>query len=98
MTQLKESKSLVKVASQGELSPLQDGAQPCPAPLSSRTELGSSGQGYVMRPQEGSIIGDLSSGSSMYQLNSKPTGKYKAEQVNCFSKPYETPYIYQLPW
>ena len=78
MTQLKESKSLVKVASQKELSPLQDGAQPCPAPLSSRTELGSSGQGYVMRPQEVSITGHLSSGSPMCQLHSKPTGKHKA--------------------
>ena len=76
-------------------------------PLRSTTELGkvlepgylgSSGQWDMMRPQKGSISGDLSSGSSMYQLNSKPTGKYKAEQVNCFSKPYETPYIYQLPW
>ncbi|XP_027391282.1 myomegalin isoform X5 [Bos indicus x Bos taurus] len=36
--------------------------------------LGSSGQWDVMRPQKGSISGDLSSGSSMYQLNSKPTG------------------------
>ncbi|XP_036047456.1 myomegalin-like isoform X4 [Onychomys torridus] len=36
--------------------------------------LGSSGQWDVMRPQKGSISGDLSSGSSLYQLNSKPTG------------------------
>ncbi|XP_040086840.1 myomegalin isoform X17 [Oryx dammah] len=36
--------------------------------------LGSSGQWDMMRPQKGSISGDLSSGSSMYQLNSKPTG------------------------
>ena len=56
--------------------------------------LGSSGQWDMMRPQKGSISGDLSSGSSMYQLNSKPTGKYKAKQVNCFSKPYETLYMY----
>ncbi|XP_040086834.1 myomegalin isoform X11 [Oryx dammah] len=35
--------------------------------------LGSSGQWDMMRPQKGSISGDLSSGSSMYQLNSKPT-------------------------
>uniref|UniRef100_A0A452E4P9 Phosphodiesterase 4D interacting protein n=1 Tax=Capra hircus TaxID=9925 RepID=A0A452E4P9_CAPHI len=52
-------------------------------PLRSTTELGkvlepgylgSSGQWDMMRPQKGSISGDLSSGSSMYQLNSKPTG------------------------
>ncbi|XP_057576809.1 myomegalin isoform X4 [Hippopotamus amphibius kiboko] len=36
--------------------------------------LGSSGQWDMMRPQKGSLSGDLSSGSSMYQLNSKPTG------------------------
>ncbi|XP_035871603.1 myomegalin isoform X6 [Phyllostomus discolor] len=36
--------------------------------------LGSSGQWDVMRPQRGSVSGDLSSGSSMCQLNSKPTG------------------------
>ncbi|XP_051055298.1 myomegalin [Phodopus roborovskii] len=36
--------------------------------------LGSSGQWDMMRPQKGSISGDLSSGSSLYQLNSKPTG------------------------
>ncbi|XP_059976039.1 myomegalin [Mesoplodon densirostris] len=36
--------------------------------------LGSRGQWDMMRPQKGSISGDLSSGSSMYQLNSKPTG------------------------
>ncbi|XP_057648854.1 myomegalin-like isoform X5 [Chionomys nivalis] len=36
--------------------------------------LGGSGQWDLMRPQKGSISGDLSSGSSLYQLNSKPTG------------------------
>ncbi|XP_063551854.1 myomegalin isoform X22 [Gorilla gorilla gorilla] len=36
--------------------------------------LGSSGKWDVMRPQKGSVSGDLSSGSSVYQLNSKPTG------------------------
>ncbi|KAF5910915.1 hypothetical protein HPG69_000879, partial [Diceros bicornis minor] len=36
--------------------------------------LGRSGQWDVMRPQKGSMSGDLSSGSSVYQLNSKPTG------------------------
>ncbi|XP_029393123.1 myomegalin isoform X6 [Mus pahari] len=36
--------------------------------------LGSSGQWDLMRPQKGSVSGELSSGSSMYQLNSKPTG------------------------
>ncbi|XP_008581251.1 PREDICTED: myomegalin [Galeopterus variegatus] len=36
--------------------------------------LGSSGQWDIMRPQKGSISGDLTSGSSVYQLNSKPTG------------------------
>ncbi|KAG5215168.1 hypothetical protein JEQ12_000744 [Ovis aries] len=36
--------------------------------------LGSSGQWDMMRPQKGSISGDLSSGSSKYQLTSKPTG------------------------
>lgn len=35
--------------------------------------LGSSGQ-WDMRPQKGSVSGDLSLGSSLYQLNSKPTG------------------------
>ncbi|KAI4590571.1 hypothetical protein MJG53_001620 [Ovis ammon polii x Ovis aries] len=35
--------------------------------------LGSSGQWDMMRPQKGSISGDLSSGSSKYQLHSKPT-------------------------
>ncbi|XDC49560.1 hypothetical protein R6Z07M_000742 [Ovis aries] len=39
--------------------------------------LGSSGQWDMMRPQKGSISGDLSSGSSKYQLHSKPTGKHK---------------------
>ncbi|XP_065761955.1 myomegalin isoform X21 [Muntiacus reevesi] len=52
-------------------------------PLTSTTELGrilepgylgSSGQWDMMRPQKGSVSGDLSSGSSMYQLHSKPTG------------------------
>ncbi|XP_053512030.1 myomegalin isoform X19 [Artibeus jamaicensis] len=36
--------------------------------------LGSSGQWDMMRPQKGSVSGDLSSGSSVCQLNSKPTG------------------------
>ncbi|XP_016078875.1 PREDICTED: myomegalin-like isoform X1 [Miniopterus natalensis] len=36
--------------------------------------LGSSGQWDMMRPQKGSTSGDLSSGSSVCQLNSKPTG------------------------
>ncbi|XP_026639706.1 myomegalin isoform X9 [Microtus ochrogaster] len=36
--------------------------------------LGGSGHWDMMRPQKGSISGDLSSGSSLYQLNSKPTG------------------------
>ncbi|XP_059946364.1 myomegalin isoform X9 [Mesoplodon densirostris] len=36
--------------------------------------LGSRAQWDMMRPQKGSISGDLSSGSSMYQLNSKRTG------------------------
>ncbi|XP_048671021.1 myomegalin isoform X34 [Marmota marmota marmota] len=36
--------------------------------------LGSNGQWDVMRPQKGSVSGDISSGSSVYQLNSKPTG------------------------
>ncbi|XP_067583598.1 myomegalin isoform X43 [Pseudorca crassidens] len=36
--------------------------------------LGSRGQWDMMRPQKGSISGEPSSGSSMYQLNSKPTG------------------------
>ncbi|XP_038166859.1 myomegalin-like isoform X7 [Arvicola amphibius] len=36
--------------------------------------LGGSGPWDMMRPQKGSISGDLSSGSSLYQLNSKPTG------------------------
>ncbi|KAM9691046.1 myomegalin isoform 7-T7 [Dama dama] len=52
-------------------------------PLTSTTELGrilepgylgSSGQWDMMRPQKGSVSGDLSLGSSMYQLHSKPTG------------------------
>uniref|UniRef100_A0A8I5U3I4 Uncharacterized protein n=1 Tax=Pongo abelii TaxID=9601 RepID=A0A8I5U3I4_PONAB len=37
--------------------------------------LGSSGQWDTMRPQKRSVSGDLSSGSSVYQLNSKPIGK-----------------------
>ncbi|XP_006861748.1 PREDICTED: myomegalin-like [Chrysochloris asiatica] len=36
--------------------------------------LGNSGPWDMMRPQKGSVSGDLSSGSSVYQLNSKPTG------------------------
>ncbi|XP_006900397.1 PREDICTED: myomegalin-like [Elephantulus edwardii] len=36
--------------------------------------LGSRGPWDMMRPQKGSVSGDLSSGSSVYQLNSKPTG------------------------
>ncbi|XP_051021976.1 LOW QUALITY PROTEIN: myomegalin [Acomys russatus] len=36
--------------------------------------LSGCGQWDLMRPQKGSISGDLSSGSSLYQLNSKPTG------------------------
>ncbi|XP_027430173.2 myomegalin isoform X5 [Zalophus californianus] len=36
--------------------------------------LGSSSQWDVMRPQKGSVSGDRSSGSSVCQLNSKPTG------------------------
>ncbi|XP_049558146.1 myomegalin isoform X39 [Orcinus orca] len=36
--------------------------------------LGSRGQWDMMRPQKGSLSGEPSSGSSMYQLNSKPTG------------------------
>ncbi|XP_077883010.1 myomegalin isoform X28 [Ictidomys tridecemlineatus] len=36
--------------------------------------LGSNGQWDIMRPQKGSVSGDISSGSSVYQLNSKPTG------------------------
>ncbi|XP_036200599.1 myomegalin-like isoform X19 [Myotis myotis] len=36
--------------------------------------LGSSGQWDMMRPQKGSVSGDLSLGSSLCQLNSKPTG------------------------
>ncbi|XP_054985931.1 myomegalin isoform X17 [Sorex araneus] len=34
----------------------------------------SSGQWDLMMPQKGSVSGDLFSGSSVYQLNSKPTG------------------------
>nr|XP_058920630.1 myomegalin [Kogia breviceps] len=34
----------------------------------------------MIRPQKGSISGDLSSGSSMYQLNSKPTGSDLLEE------------------
>uniref|UniRef100_A0A8D2AMH3 Phosphodiesterase 4D interacting protein n=1 Tax=Sciurus vulgaris TaxID=55149 RepID=A0A8D2AMH3_SCIVU len=36
--------------------------------------LGSNGQWDIMRPQKGSVSGDISSGSSVCQLNSKPTG------------------------
>ncbi|XP_040854381.1 myomegalin-like isoform X3 [Ochotona curzoniae] len=36
--------------------------------------LGSHGQWDMMRPQKGSMSGDLSSGSSLFQLHSKPTG------------------------
>ncbi|KAM5201460.1 myomegalin isoform 39-T45 [Hipposideros larvatus] len=36
--------------------------------------LGSSGHWDMMRPQKGSISGELFSGSSVCQLNSKPTG------------------------
>ncbi|XP_062048075.1 myomegalin-like isoform X14 [Lepus europaeus] len=36
--------------------------------------LDSSGQWDMMRPQKGSVSGDLSSGSSVSQLHSKPTG------------------------
>ncbi|XP_037682151.1 myomegalin isoform X4 [Choloepus didactylus] len=36
--------------------------------------MGSSGQWDMMRPQKGNISGNLSSGSSVSQLNSKPTG------------------------
>uniref|UniRef100_A0AC11AQB4 Phosphodiesterase 4D interacting protein n=1 Tax=Ovis aries TaxID=9940 RepID=A0AC11AQB4_SHEEP len=62
-------------------SPYLNPPQPL-CPLRSTTErsrilepgyLGSSGQWDMMRPQKGSMSGDLSSGSSMYQLNSKPT-------------------------
>uniref|UniRef100_A0A8I3WX00 Phosphodiesterase 4D interacting protein n=1 Tax=Callithrix jacchus TaxID=9483 RepID=A0A8I3WX00_CALJA len=42
--------------------------------------LGSSGQWDVMRPQKGSVSGDLSSGSSVYQLNSKPSGADMLEE------------------
>ena len=48
--------------------------------------LGSSGQWDMMRPQKGSISEDLSSGSSMYQLNSKPTGKYKPKKVSWWNE------------
>ncbi|XFF76159.1 hypothetical protein AB1E18_002378 [Capra hircus] len=41
--------------------------------------LGSSGQWDMMRPQKGSISRDLSSGSSMCQLHSKPTGQKTLE-------------------
>lgn len=40
--------------------------------------LGSGSQWDVMRPQKGSVSGDLSSGSSVCQLNSKPTGKTRS--------------------
>ncbi|XP_076975813.1 myomegalin isoform X5 [Tamandua tetradactyla] len=57
-------------------------AQPC-SPLRGTIELGrilepgalgSSAQWDMMRPQKGNVSGNLSSGSSVYQLNSKPTG------------------------
>ncbi|XP_047640820.1 myomegalin isoform X2 [Phacochoerus africanus] len=49
--------------------------------------LGSSGQWDLMRPQKGSINGDLSSCFSMYQLNSKPTGKAQSpEGSDCSMK------------
>ncbi|KAG5193210.1 hypothetical protein JEQ12_020669 [Ovis aries] len=66
---------------EGRSSPCLNPPQPL-CPLRSTTErsrilepgyLGSSGQWDMMRPQKGSISGDLSSGSSKYQLHSKPT-------------------------
>ncbi|XP_023562242.1 myomegalin isoform X2 [Octodon degus] len=36
--------------------------------------LSNNGQWDMMRPQKGSVSGDISSGSSVYQLTSKPTG------------------------
>ncbi|XP_059775652.1 myomegalin-like [Balaenoptera ricei] len=42
--------------------------------------LGSRGQWDMMRPQKGSISGEPSSGSPMYQLNSKPTGAELLEE------------------
>ncbi|KAM5257063.1 myomegalin isoform 3-T3 [Ctenodactylus gundi] len=36
--------------------------------------LSSNGQWDVMRPRKGRVPGDASSGSSVYQINSKPTG------------------------
>ncbi|XP_047407214.1 myomegalin isoform X5 [Sciurus carolinensis] len=53
------------------------------SPMRGTTELGrilepgylsSNGQWDIMRPQKGSVSGDISSGSSVCQLNSKPTG------------------------
>ncbi|KAG5215170.1 hypothetical protein JEQ12_000746 [Ovis aries] len=44
--------------------------------------LGSSGQWDMMRPQKGSISGDLSSGSSKYQLHSKPTDQTRSGPQN----------------
>lgn len=40
--------------------------------------LGCSGQWDMMRPQKGSGSGDVSSGSSVCQLHSKPTGKSRS--------------------
>lgn len=40
--------------------------------------LGCGGQWDVMRPQKGSVSGDVSSGSSVCQLHSKPTGKSRS--------------------
>ncbi|XP_045139647.1 myomegalin [Echinops telfairi] len=42
--------------------------------------LGSSGSWDMMRPQKGSVSGDLSSGSSLYQLNAKTTGAALLEE------------------
>uniref|UniRef100_A0A8C9BAK7 Uncharacterized protein n=1 Tax=Phocoena sinus TaxID=42100 RepID=A0A8C9BAK7_PHOSS len=46
--------------------------------------LGSRGQWDMMRPQKGSLSGEPSSGSSMYQLNSKPTGKAQSGSAQLF--------------
>ncbi|XP_005413531.1 PREDICTED: myomegalin isoform X3 [Chinchilla lanigera] len=57
-------------------------AQPHPSPRGT-VELGrilesgylsNGGRWDMMRPQKGSVSGDISSGSSVYHLNSKPTG------------------------
>ncbi|XP_075416350.1 myomegalin isoform X12 [Tenrec ecaudatus] len=42
--------------------------------------LGNSGSWDMMRPQKGSVSGDLSSGSSLYQLNAKTTGAALLEE------------------